>query len=177
VVLRDERNVAKANVADVQEKIAKVENDAAASSAAAEKWYEAYQAEVKKGLALLRESYEVGVNGIGSWCTPLDDASSSTEDFLRWFKAKVASLPEVFIDTNDNFVSIALEGVLEMARHQNAADFTTLRAGTSTCDMTIFLDIHREVKRTVRRIIKDWWRKFGFKEAKQIVHAKIRQVS
>jgi hypothetical protein len=82
-------------------------------------------------------------------------APSSTKDFLRWFKTEVASLPEVFIDASDNFVSIVLEGVLKMARHQNAVDFTALRSGMSTCEMTIFLDIHREVKRTVRWIIKD----------------------
>jgi hypothetical protein len=85
VALRDERNAAKVNVVDVEEKLAKVGNDVSASSAAVEKRYEAYQAEVKKGLALLRKSYEAGVNGIGGWCTRLPRQKiSCAGSRLKW---------------------------------------------------------------------------------------------
>jgi hypothetical protein len=177
VVLRDERNAARANVVDLEEKVVKVKNDATASSAATKKRYEGYQAEVKKDLALLDESYEAAVNGIGGRCTPLDDASFSAEDFFCWFKSEVASLSSVFIGANDNFVSVALEGVLEIVRRKNVVDFNALRVGISTCWMTVFLSSHREVKRTVHRIVKDWWRQFGFEEAKQVAHVKLHEVS
>jgi hypothetical protein len=101
----------------LEEKLAKVEEDAAANSVAAEKRYRAYCAMVRKDVASLYESYEVAVNGIGGLCSPIDGTSSSLEDYLRWFKSEVDSLPAVFVSANENFVSISLEGVLRMVKH------------------------------------------------------------
>jgi hypothetical protein len=57
----------------------------------------------------LREGYAVALNGIGAQCLHIGPASSS-DAFFNWIQKEVASLPEIFVGVNENFVAIALEG-------------------------------------------------------------------
>jgi hypothetical protein len=57
---------------------------------------------------------ERALNGIGGLCLPIDVGASSTDDFIRWFESEVAMLLEIFTGANENFISIALEGILDM---------------------------------------------------------------
>jgi hypothetical protein len=54
------------------------------------------------------------LNGIGGLCLPIDVGASSTDDFIHWFESEVAMLLEIFTGANENFISIALEGILDM---------------------------------------------------------------
>jgi hypothetical protein len=94
-------------------------------------------------------------------CTPIGDGASSTDDFLLWFKSEVATLPEIFAGANKIFVSIALKGVLQRV--------------SVVCRTTISPAAH-EVRKTLRRITKDWWRLFGNKEAIFVARTKLHEV-
>jgi hypothetical protein len=117
----------------LDEKLAKAEENAVVNSAAAEE-----RAKVRNDRASLREAYALAVNGIGGLCSPINNASSSAYGFFRWFESEVALLLEFFVGTNENSLSIALEGVLQMVKAQNAVDFDVLHTVASTCGTTIF---------------------------------------
>jgi hypothetical protein len=123
----------------------------------------------------LREAYKRIVNNIGGLCAPIGDEASSVDDFLCWFESEVVALPEIFAGANENFMSIALEGVLHMAKQQDSVDLDALQMVASVCRTTVFL-APREVKKTLRRITKDWWRPFGYKDAIFVVRTKLREV-
>jgi hypothetical protein len=132
---------------------------------------------VKKDMISLHEAYERVVSGIGGLYVPINGAASSADDFFCWFESEVALLLEIFVRASENFVSIALEGILQMVKEQNTVDFNVLKLVTSTCRMTLFMSGPHEVKRMVRNIITDWWRPFGFGEALLVTRTKIYDVS
>jgi hypothetical protein len=163
--LRKEREDARSRAQVLEEEIVKVERTAAKNAAAAGQRYDAYCAKVKKGMASPRVAYELAVNGIGGLCLPIKDAASSSDDFFRLFESEVASLPEIFVGANENFVSIALEGVLHIVKQQNSVHFDMLQTVASTCEKAVFMSVPREVKKATQRMIKEWWRQHGFREA------------
>jgi hypothetical protein len=69
-------------------------------------------------MVYLHGAYEHALNGIGSLCLPIEDEASSADDFFRWFEFGVAMLPKIFAGANENFVSVALERVLDTVKEQ-----------------------------------------------------------
>jgi hypothetical protein len=49
-------------------------------------------------------------------CSPMPKSEPSVEDYIRWLFTEVTGLSEVFADVNENFISVAVEGTLVMAR-------------------------------------------------------------
>jgi hypothetical protein len=49
-------------------------------------------------------------------CSPMPKSEPSAEDYIRWLFTEVTGLSEVFADVNENFISVAVEGTLVMAR-------------------------------------------------------------
>jgi hypothetical protein len=125
-VLEEEKVKIEKSAAEQKEEI---ERYTAEMVAAIEEGYNAYHAEVKKDMVALRVAYELALNGIGATCLPIDDASSSSDDFFQWFESEVASLPDVFAGINENFVAIALEGVLNMLKLEKCAHIDVLHKG------------------------------------------------
>jgi septal ring factor EnvC (AmiA/AmiB activator) len=113
--LKNERNNARSHVEALEAKIVEVE-EAVAANAAVEEHYAAYRTRVKEDMISLRGAYDHALNDFGGLCLPIDDGASSTDDFIRWFESKVAMLPKIFAIANKNFVSVALEGVLDMVK-------------------------------------------------------------
>jgi hypothetical protein len=120
-------------------------------------------------------NYELAVNGIGARCLPIDDRAALSDDFFRWFECEVASLPEVFADVNENFVAIVC--ILHMLKQGKCAHLYVLQTVASTCRTSIFSSIPRDVKKATRRIIKEWWRQHGCKEAMLVARARLHDVS
>jgi hypothetical protein len=70
-----------------------------------------------------------------------------------WFAAEVASLPEVFLGINDNFILAAVDGALMMAG--DYVDLSALQASTAASGVDILLGA-REIRKTARTIICSW---------------------
>jgi hypothetical protein len=101
----------------------------------------------------------------------------SADDYLRWLKSEVNNaLSEVFAGVNENFASVALEGVLHMLRGHDSIDLDTLQRVASVCGTTAF-PAPRDVKKTLRVIAEVWWRTLGYREALSIARTKLREVS
>jgi hypothetical protein len=107
--------------------VAATEADVAASSAAFEKRLEEYCSKIAKDLASLREAYERNIKGLGRICVPISGGAPSAEGYLHWLKSEVDFLPQVFAGVNKNFVSVAVEGVLQMIRGETSVDLEALR--------------------------------------------------
>jgi hypothetical protein len=59
-------------------------------------------------------------------CSPMPESEPSTMDYIHWLSVEVASLLEVFVGVNENFISAAVEGPLIMAR--DSVDLAALQA-------------------------------------------------
>jgi hypothetical protein len=84
-------------------------------------------------------------------------------------------LPQIFASANEDFVSVAVEGVLEMVRGESSVDLDALQRVAVSCGTTILVSPH-DVKRVVRTIVRGWWRHFGYKAALSAAEAKLHQV-
>jgi hypothetical protein len=62
----------------------------------------------------------------------------SAEHYLRWLKSEVEFLPQVFADVNENFMFVAVAGVLQMLKGE---------ISPPPCD----------VKKVSRMVAKEWW--------------------
>ena len=85
-------------------------------------------------------------------------------------------LPQVFAVVNENFMSVAVEGVLQMLRGETSVDLEALRWVGTSCERTVLL-APRDVKKVVRTIAKEWWRLFGYKAVVSVTETKLREVS
>jgi hypothetical protein len=148
VHLLNERNEAQSSVVVLELKLATTEADAAASSAASEKHLEEYRSKIAKDLASLRQAYERNINGLGRICVPISGGAPSVEGYLRWLKSEVDFLPQVFAGMNENSVSVAVEGVLQMITGETSVDLEALQRVATDCGMLV-LPGPRDVKKTV----------------------------
>jgi hypothetical protein len=102
------------------------------------------------------------------------DGEPSIRDYLRWLTVEVACLPEVFAGVNENFVSAVIEGMLMMAR--DSVDLAALQASAADSGADVLLG-ERDVQKTVRIIMRSWWRSCGYKSTFAAVQTKLRKVN
>jgi hypothetical protein len=87
----------------------------------------------------------------------------------------VGSLPKVFGSANENFVSVAVEGMLAMAGGADSVDLEPLQRVAASCGADI-LPGAQDVRKIARTVNQDWWRPSGYKAALAANEARFRQV-
>jgi hypothetical protein len=90
-------------------------------------------------LAPLREAYECNIQSLSGIFSPIPNAAHSVEDHIRWLTSEVACLPEVFVSVNENFISVAVKGVLVMAGGDDSVDLESLQRVATNCGADILL--------------------------------------
>jgi hypothetical protein len=135
--LTDTEASAAKSIAGLKVKLAETETSAAAGSAVAEKHFDDFCSKTVRDLAVLREACECSITSLGGICSPVPGTVPSAEDYIHWLKLEVDFLPQVFAGVNENFVSVAVEGVLEMVRGGSSIDLEALWRVTTRCGMAI----------------------------------------
>jgi hypothetical protein len=92
-----------------------MEARAAESSVTADKHFEDFYAKLSSDLAPLRKAYEHDIQSLSGICSSVPDIDPSVEDYICWLTSEVDYLPEVFMSVNENFISVAIKGMLPMA--------------------------------------------------------------
>jgi hypothetical protein len=93
----------------LQRRVAELEEASAAkSSAASIKRFGDFCSNIIGDLAPLCEAYEHNINSLGGICSPIHSGAPSVEHYIRYLKSEVDL---VFAGVNENFVSVAVEGV------------------------------------------------------------------
>jgi predicted nuclease with TOPRIM domain len=106
--LLNERNEVRNSVTALEAKLAETEASAAKSSAASKKRFGDFCSNIIGDLAPLCEAYERNINSLGGICSPIHSGAPSVEHYIRYLKSEVDL---VFAGVNENFVSVAVEGV------------------------------------------------------------------
>jgi hypothetical protein len=86
------------------------------------RYFEDFCTKLAGDLAPLREAYEHNIRSLGNICSPIPGTAPSAEDYVRWLKYEVDFLPQILAGVNENFISVAIKGVLEMARGGGSID-------------------------------------------------------
>jgi hypothetical protein len=106
---------AKASVATLEVKVVFIEAHVMDEAAAGEKHFVDFKMELIMDLADLCVTCEHNIQSIGGLYSPIFEGEPSITDYIRWLSAELACLPKVFAGVNDNFISLAIEGLLMMA--------------------------------------------------------------
>jgi hypothetical protein len=68
----------------------------------------------------------------------------------------VKSLSGVFRQLNDNFVVLAIEGVLNMLRSSGCRDLSALYQLVNSSDASVVEDVPAEVQKLADRLVSRW---------------------
>jgi hypothetical protein len=77
----------------------------------------------------------------------------------------VRSLPGVFWQLNDNFVVLAIKGVLNMLHSSGCQELSELRQLAASSDASIVEDVSAEVQKIADHLVCRWWKNHGLPEA------------
>jgi glutamate synthase domain-containing protein 2 len=70
---------------------------------------------------------------------------SSNEEIFEWFEEVVKSLPEVFSESNQNFVAIVQEGVVNMLHGMGCEHLSTLHSVAASSGTLVLESVPTEV--------------------------------
>jgi hypothetical protein len=192
VSLLDECNDYRYKCEDLEAELKKVRSDSAASIAALEARVKSaethsmevdaasnkrlidFETELTRDLARLRKLYVLNVQSIGGLCSPMPEGDLSTAEYICCLSAEVAGLPELFAGVNENFISVAVKGILIMA-----GQFVDLGAmqDTTAASKADILPAERDVWRDAHTVSKKWWRSFGYNYVLGAICKKLREVT
>jgi hypothetical protein len=65
------------------------------------------------------------------------------------------------MDVNENFVSIAIRGILNMYKGLKCTHLDMIHDTTTTCRTMIFSFVPHDGKRLTKKIVKEWWCQHG----------------
>jgi hypothetical protein len=134
-----------ARVADIEKKMAKEVED-----------YKFYHLKFRRSLRALHEILVSSLGEIGARCLMFPPKSAPNEDFFSWFEDEVKSLSGVFRQLNDNFVVLAIEGVLNMLRSSGCRDLSALYQLVNSSDASVVEDVPAEVQKLADRLVSRW---------------------
>jgi hypothetical protein len=102
------------DISALEVKVALAEARAVDDAAAAEKHLVDFRMDLTGDLVGLREAYERNIQSLGGICLSISDDTPLVKDYACWLTLELRCLPRLFASVNENFVLVALEGILVM---------------------------------------------------------------
>jgi hypothetical protein len=100
------------DIAALEAKHADMDAHAAENSIIAKRHFEDFGMKLARDLAPMRKAYECNIRSLNRICSPVPDAAPSAKDYVRWLKSELDFLPQVCTGLNENFISVAIDGML-----------------------------------------------------------------
>jgi hypothetical protein len=90
------------------------------------------------------------LGGLGAQCLPYPAKGVAIGDLVKWFQEELKSLLEVFTQLNQNFVALALVGVLRMLDDSGCKHLAMLNLVATSSEASVLEEIPAEVQKIVR---------------------------
>jgi hypothetical protein len=127
--------------------------------------YTDYHLNVRHRLRTLHDVVASSFGEVNAWCFPFPARNVKVEDLINWVGEEVKAMPRTLWQLNDNFVVVAVEGVLNMLQGTGYPELPQLRELAASSNVSIVEDIPADVQRLAGRLIRKWWKNHGLPEA------------
>jgi hypothetical protein len=87
--------------------------------------------------------------------------NAKVEELIDWVVGKVRSVSDTVWQQNDNFVVLAIEGVLNMLNDAGCQELSQLHRLATSNDASVIENIPSAVRKLVRRLVRRWWKNHG----------------
>jgi hypothetical protein len=91
--------------------------------------------------------------------------NAPVDDYIGWFEEEVKAVSRAVWQLNDNFVVLAIEGVLNMLHSSDCQELSVLHDLGALSDTSVIEDIPGEVHKIARHLVWRWWKNHGLSEA------------
>jgi hypothetical protein len=124
-----------------------------------------FESELVRDLAGLHAFFERNIQSIEGLCSPMPESG--------WLSTEVTGHPEVFAGVNKNYVSVAVEGTVVMAK--DSIDLATLQTVAADNGSDI-LPMEWDVSRAMHTVLKKSWRSFSYDYELATIQSKLHEV-
>jgi phage host-nuclease inhibitor protein Gam len=89
---------------------------------------------------------------------PFLTRNASVEELINWVAEEVKAVPRTVLQLNDNFIMLAIEGVLNMLHGTNCQELPKLRELAASSNVSIIEDVAVEVRKLAGCLVRRWWK-------------------
>jgi hypothetical protein len=90
---------------------------------------------------------------VGACCLPFLTRNSPVEDYINWFEEEVKTVPGVIWQLNDNFVVLAIEGILNMLHSSGCQLLPVLCELAASSDASVIENVPAKVQKIAERLV------------------------
>jgi hypothetical protein len=127
--------------------------------------YTDYHLWVRHRFHMLHEVLEALLGDVRVRCLPFPAKNAPVVDYINWFEEEVKAVPGMVWQLNDNFVVLAIEGVLNMLHSSSCQELPRLHELVVSSDASIVENVPMEVQKAAGRLFRRWWKNHGLPEA------------
>jgi hypothetical protein len=98
-------------------------------------------------------------------CPSFPVRNAKVEELIDWNGGEVKTVPDIVWQLNDNFIILAIEGVLNMLNGTGCQQLSDLRRLAASSDASVMQNIPVDVRRLKGRLVQKWWKSHGLHEA------------
>jgi hypothetical protein len=156
-VEQEKTNLVEAHVA----KVAKIQEELNKET----RNYTDYRRNMHRHLRKLHEVVAPSFEEVKARCLPILARGTKVEEMIDWVAREVRTVPDTVWQLNDNFVVLAIEGILNMLSNEGCQELGHLRELAASQDTSVLQDVLDEVWRLVGLIVRRWSKPQGSFEA------------
>jgi uncharacterized coiled-coil protein SlyX len=127
--------------------------------------YTDYRINVQHLLRILHEMLAASFGEVKAWCLPFPARNALVEELIDWIAEEMKAVAGTVWQLNDNFIMLAIEGVLNMLHGADCQVLLKLRELATSSDVSVIEDVPVEVWKLVGCLVRRWWNGHGLPEA------------
>jgi hypothetical protein len=90
---------------------------------------------------------------VGACCLPFLTRNAPVEDYINWFEEEVKTVLGVIWQLNDNFVVLAIEGILNMLHSSGCQLLPVLCELAASSDASVIENVPAKVQKIAERLV------------------------
>jgi hypothetical protein len=125
--------------------------------------YTDYHLNMRRCLHHLHEIVASMFDEVRVRCLPFPTKSVKVEEFIDWIAREVRIVPDTISQLNDNFIVLAIDGILNMLNYECCQELGRLRRLAASSDASIVQDVSDNVQKLAGKIMRRWRKSHGLR--------------
>jgi hypothetical protein len=109
--------------------------------------YTEYHKSVCRWLCELHKTVASSFNVVQAWCLPFPKRVVKVEEMIEWVAGEVKMVLDTVWQLNDNFVVLAIKGVLNMLNNEGCQELGRLHELAASSDTAVLKNVPKKVRK------------------------------